>query len=98
MTDTRRVHVGNVPSGATEDDVRKCFGAFGKIEEVVFQDDPWSKTGRCVLVCVCDAPSCILENLFESATLRPGCTTKTAATLAARPARAKPRIPWPAPT
>ena len=55
LTDTRRVYVGNVPSGATEQDVRKCFEAFGKIEEVVVQDDPWSKTGRCALVCVCDA-------------------------------------------
>lgn len=37
-TDRRSVFVGNLPVGATEDEIRKLFAAYGEIEEIIIRD------------------------------------------------------------
>ena len=85
----RRVFVGNVPPGVTEEAVRKCFGDFGAIDAVEIHSDH-------AFVCVCTPfiHSFSIQRRLRAA-LRPGCTRRIAA---AGRARARPCTTWPGPT
>lgn len=65
---TKKVFVGGLAEGVTEDQVREAFSAFGNIVDSILLPDRQSDSGRCFAFVTFDSPFCvesIMENYYD---------------------------------
>lgn len=65
---TKKIFVGGLAEGVSEEQVKEAFSAFGNIQDSILLPDRQSESGRCFAFVTFDSPFCVeavMENYFD---------------------------------